>query len=106
MTGRAAPRPRLQGLQGGEELEGLSWYGCRLGNEQIPGARGAGDEEAHVVQWPPGTGLRPGLLRALRRRDLRLELSRLRRAVTAAQLSAHDLARLEPLERFRTDLQA
>lgn len=53
--------------------------------------RGAGDEEAHVVQWPPGTGLRPGPLRALGRRDLRLELSRLHRAVTAAQLSAHDL---------------
>lgn len=68
--------------------------------------RRAGDEEAHVVQWPPGTGLRPGPLRALGRRDLRLELSRLRRAVTAAQLSAHYLAQLKPLEYFRADLHA
>lgn len=65
--------------------------------------RGAGDEEAHVVQRPPRTGLRPGPLRALGRRELRLGLCLLRGAVAAAaaaaQLSAHGLREEKPVRR-------
>lgn len=71
--------------------------------------RGAGDEEAHVVQRPPRTGLRPGPLRALGRRELRLGLCLLRGATAtaaAAQLSAHGLALPEPLEYSSADLHA
>lgn len=57
------------------------------GVKSVP--RGAGDEEAHVIQRPPGAGLRLGPLRALGRR--RLGLRRLRSALAAAQLSAHGL---------------
>lgn len=71
--------------------------GDSAGGESVP--RGAGDKEAHVVQRPPRTGLRPGPLRALGRRELRLGLCLLRGAVAAAaaQLSAHGLALPEPL---------
>lgn len=80
--------------------------GDSAGGESVP--RGAGDEEAHVVQRPPGTGLRPGPLRALGRRELRLGLCLLRGAVAAAaaQLSAHGLALPEPLAYSSADLHA
>lgn len=61
--------------------------------ESVPG--GAGDEEAHVVQGPPGAGLGPRPLRTLGRRGLGLGLRRPRGALAAAQLSAHGLARRE-----------
>lgn len=65
------------------------------GSQSVPG--GAGDEEAHVVQRPPGTGLWPGLSRALRRRRLGLGLRRLRGALATAQLSAHVLQEERPI---------
>lgn len=68
------------------------------GSQSVPG--GAGDEEANVVQRPPGAGLWPGPSRALRRRrlglGLRLGLRRVRGALATAQLSAHVLAPPEP----------
>lgn len=66
------------------------------GVKSVP--RGAGDEEAHVIQRPPGAGLRLGPLRALGRR--RLGLRRLRSALAAAQLSAHGLQEERPVRRW------
>ena len=69
------------------------------GSQSVPG--GAGDEEANVVQRPPGAGLWPGPSRALRRRrlglGLRLGLRRLRSALATAQLSAHVLQEERPI---------
>lgn len=63
--------------------------------ESVPG--GAGDEEAHVVQGPPGAGLGPRPLRTLGRRGLGLGLRRPRGALAAAQLSAHGLQEEKPV---------
>lgn len=63
--------------------------------ESVPG--GAGDEEAHVVQGPPGAGLGPRPLRTLGRRGLGLGLRRPRGALAAAQLSAHGLQEQKPV---------
>jgi len=70
----------------------------------VPG--GAGDEEANIVQRPPGTRFRLGPLRGLGRPGLGLglglglrfglRLHLLRGALTAAQPSAHGLAPPEP----------
>lgn len=71
------------------------------GEESVP--RGAGDEEAHVVQRPPGPRLRLGLLRALGRRELRLRLGLglglhgLGGTLATAQLSAHGLQEERPV---------
>lgn len=55
----------------------------------VPG--GAGDEEAHIVQRPPGARIRPGWCRGLQgcRRGLGLCLLWFRHALAAAHLGTH-----------------
>lgn len=70
--------------------------GDSRGVKSVP--RGAGDEEAHVLQRPPGARLGLGPLRSLGRR--RLGLRQLSSALAAAQLSAHGLQEERPVRRW------